>query len=192
LPEEPERIGARCPVCREPLYERPVAPEPWAGDREGQCVTHPASAAVGTCGRCGNYMCVVCRSRWRRRSVCLACLERDLQSQEASPEEERVHFLQALWALIFGVAAWALALVGVLFIVIPMLADPEHPSLVGVVVGVLIMLVAPVLAVPGLGLGATAIRSRGDHMILATIGLILSALMAGAIIGFQCLSAWRN
>src|SRR5262249_27772312 len=112
--------------------------------------------------------------------------------QEAPPEEARVHFLQALWALIFGVAAWALALVGALFIVIPMLADPEHPSLVGVVVGVLIMLVAPVFALPGLGLGATAIRSRGDHMILATIGLILSALMAGAIIGFQCLSAWRN
>jgi hypothetical protein len=137
-------------------------------------------------------MCVVCRSRWRRRTICLACLERDLQSREVSPEEARVHFLQALWSLIFGVAAWALALVGVLCVAIPMLADPEHPSLVGALVGVLIMGVAPLFAVPGLGLGATAIRSRGDHMILATIGLILSALMAGAIIGFQCLGVWRN
>jgi hypothetical protein len=192
LSDEPDSIRARCPICREPLYERPMAPRAWAGDSEGQCVAHPASPAVGTCKRCGNYMCVVCRSRWRRRSVCLACLERDLQSREASPEEARVHFLQALWSLLFGVAAWAIALVGALFIIIPILADPGHPGLASIVLGVLIMAVAPLFTVPGLGLGAAAIRSRGDHMILATIGLILSALMAGAIIGFHCLSAWRN
>jgi hypothetical protein len=56
----------------------------------------------------------------------------------------------------------------------------------------LLLLGSPVLVVPGLGLGATAIRSRGDHLILATAGVVLSALMAGALVGLVCLNMWRN
>ena len=192
LPEDRDRTGARCPVCREPIYERTAPPRLFTEPHEGQCVTHPTNAAAGTCQRCGNFYCAVCRSRWRRQLFCLACLERVLETREASPQERRAHYLQALWSLLFGIAAWALMLAGVVLIALAFWAGPEHPGVAAVLPGLLFTALAPAFAVPGLGLGATAIRSRGDHMILATIGLILSALMAGAIIGFLCLTAWRN
>ena len=48
-------------------------------------------------------------------------------------------------------------------------------------IGGLILLVSPLAAV-------VAIRSRGDHIILATIGLLLSAFQIGAIIGLVTFS----
>jgi hypothetical protein len=174
------------------LYERRTAPRRAEDAAEGQCVTHPASRAVGTCQRCGNFVCSVCRSRWQRRIVCLACLERTMQSREASPEETRAHYLQALWSMIFGVAGWALLLLGMVLFAYAFRAGPENPGVAAAVPALLFVLLAPSFVVPGLGLGAAAVRSRGDHLVLATIGLILSALMAGAIVGMIALSVWRN
>src|SRR5262245_49438629 len=108
LPEDRDRAGARCPTCREPLYERPVSPRLHTEADEGQCVLHPTSAAVRTCQRCGNFCCVVCRCRWRRQLLCLACLERALETREASPQETRAHHQQAFWSMLFGIAAWGL------------------------------------------------------------------------------------
>ena len=44
----------------------------------------------------------------------------------------------------------------------------------------------------GLGLGAAALYGRGHHMILATIGLILSGLHAGAFIGLMSFALWNS
>jgi hypothetical protein len=115
-----------------------------------------------------------------------------LQSRAASPEEARDHFHQALWSMIFGVAAWALLLVGLLLFAFAFSAGPENPAIAAVLPALFFVAIAPALVVPGLGLGAAAIRTRGDHMVLATIGLVLSALMAGVIIGLNCLTVWRN
>jgi hypothetical protein len=159
---------------------------------EGACVAHPGNVAVGTCQRCGNFTCAVCRTRWRGQRLCLACVERALASRVASPEEARAHYLQALWSLICGLGGWALGLLGAVLMVVGISGGPENPRIVAVVPGILLLFGAPAFLVPGLGLGVTAIRARGDHLILATAGLVLSALMAGAIIGMICLSVWRN
>jgi len=192
LSGEEDEIGARCPRCRAPLYERRTAPRPADETSEGQCVTHPTSRAVGTCQRCGNFVCSVCRSRWQRKMTCLACLERAMQSREATPEEKRAHYLQALWSMIFGVAAWALMLAGAALFAFAFRAGPQNPAVAAAVPALLFMVLAPGFVVPSLGLGAAAVRSRGDHLVLATIGLILSALMAGAIVGMIALNVWRN
>ena len=192
LPDNNEDTGARCPRCRAPLYEREPSLRGALKEIDGQCVAHQASSAAGTCQRCGNFVCAVCRTRWQRRIVCLACLERGLQSHEASPEVARAHYLQALWSIIFGVGGWALLLTGTVLFAIGIRNGPENPAVVAVVPALLLLLAAPCLVVPGLGLGAGAVRSRGDHLVLATIGLVLSALMAGAIIGAIAITSWRS
>lgn len=187
-----ERIGARCSACREPLYERPISPRLELEEDDGQCVTHPGTAAAGTCQRCGNFYCSVCRSRWRRQLLCLACVEHALENRETSPEEARMHFRQALWSLLCGLGGWATGLLGIVLLGVALAEGPQSAAIVLVFPGLLLFLFAPCFAVPGLGLGATAIRNRGDHLILATAGFVLSALMAGATIGMICLNVWRQ
>jgi hypothetical protein len=187
----PDRHGARCPYCREPLYEKSVAVR--EVDAEGgQCATHPRNAALRACKRCGNFYCAVCRSRWHGQMLCLACLERALETREQAPEEVRSHFRQALWAVICGVGGWAMAVAGFILAAVGLEAGPTSPTFMLGVAGLLVFLASPAFIVPGLGLGLTAVRARGDHLILATAGLILSALQAGAFIGIFCLSVWRN
>ena len=179
LPDDPERCGARCPACREPLYDQP-APRRRGQEDDGRCPVHPDNPALGTCGRCGNYLCDTCRTRWRDRWLCAACVDLALERKEAVPAEASAHLRQALLALGLGVASWALFLFALLVAgaVAGGARGPGPAMLVG-----LIVLVSPVPSVIGVGLGAAAIRARGDHMILATIGLVLSGLNVGVFIG---------
>ncbi|HEV3261044.1 MAG TPA: hypothetical protein VG013_29605 [Gemmataceae bacterium] len=189
---ERDRAGARCPRCREPLYERSEAPkraadQPEAG--ESLCAAHTRNVAVGTCQRCGNFMCAVCRTRWRQTAICTACAGRALESRETAPEEARVHLRQAMLALLFGIAAWVVTLVAVVVIVLGIEGDEKVGMLV---LGSLLLFGSPLLSVLGIGQGAAAVRARGDHMILATCGLLLSALQAGAVLGLLLLSTWNS
>lgn len=192
LPSDRDRAGARCPHCREPLYERGGVPRRRDGDADGQCATHPEAPSLGTCQRCGNFYCATCRTRWRGQVLCLACVERALDLRETSPEEAKTHFRLAVWSLVCGLGGWVLALFGVLFFFLGLQAGPDNPRIVLILPGVACLGLSPFASIPGIGLGAAAIRARGDHLILATAGLVLSCLEAGAFIGFCGLSFWRN
>src|SRR5262249_22223483 len=135
------------------------------------CAIHRRSRARGTCQRCGNYICQVCRTKLRGQMLCPACVERVLESQETTPQEARAHLWQAILAIVFGVAGWGVALLGIILAGVGV----ESESMVLVGLGGLTILASPVAAVLGAGQGAAAIRARGDHMIMATIGLLLSA-----------------
>jgi hypothetical protein len=120
------------------------------------------------------------------------CVERAFETNEASPEEARSHFRQALWSVICGIGGWALGLLGFLLSGIAFAMGPENPAVVLVLPGLFFILAAPVPAVVAIGLAATAIRARGNHLILATAGLILGGLEAGAVIGLFTLGVWRG
>jgi hypothetical protein len=180
-----ERIGARCPTCREPLYEQDRDPHRLAADGS-RCVKHPNNGAAGTCQRCGNYLCNICWSRWHDQSLCAACVERALQGGEATPTEARGHLLQAVLAVVFGVIAW-LTTIGTIVMIVAGVQG-ENEFLAGV--GMIVFLASPVPAVVGMGQGVAAIRARGNHMIMATIGLILSGLHAGMMVGLFTVSVW--
>src|SRR6516162_9238402 len=79
LPADRERLGARCPNCRDPLYEPPGRIGRPAREGEGSCAVHEAVETVGVCARCGNYLCEVCRTQWRGQIVCGACVQRALE-----------------------------------------------------------------------------------------------------------------
>lgn len=187
--EPREGTGARCPHCREPLYERPrvperVADEPDAG--HARCAVHPGNVAVCTCERCGNFLCSVCWTRWRRLAVCTACVERALETSEKAPEEVRAHFRQAILALVFGVVAWLVTALPFVLLA----ASGFHEG-IQVVAG-LAIIASLFVGVLGIGQGAAAIRARGDHMILATCGLLLSALQSGVVLGMFILALWNS
>jgi hypothetical protein len=175
-----DRAGARCPRCHEPLYERndiPTQAADTAGLEESRCAVHPHNLAVGTCRHCGNYICNVCWTRWRGSRACVACVERALDAGEGSPQEARAHFRQALLGLVFGVVAWVMILLAIFAITL------SSGNIIALGMGSLMVIGSLFLSAPGVAQGAAAVRARGNHMILATCGLLLSALQAGAVIG---------
>jgi hypothetical protein len=187
LPQDRERIGARCPNCRDPLYEPPGRASRPVQPGEGACALHDGRETVGTCGRCGNYFCEVCRTRWRDRILCAACADRALALREATPEQDRAHFRQALLGLLMGLGAWVLFILGMFLIVAAALAN-NNPLLL--LVGLLGFVSAMLLAVVGTGLAAAALRARGRHMIMATSGLLIGGLFLGAFLGNYILNLW--
>jgi hypothetical protein len=144
-------------------------------------VVHPGNPSIGTCERCGNFLCGVCRTRWYDRVLCTACVERALDTQEARPEEARAHLRRAILALVFGLVAWLFSVLAGLLTAAAAKGDDMNMGLLGL--AVMIFLAGLVPALIGVGQGAAAIRERGDHMILATLGLILSGMNAGVVIG---------
>ncbi len=143
---------------------------------------------MGTCQRCGNYLCTICWTRWLNRSLCTACLERALEAREAAPEETRAHLRQAILAVVFGVAAWGITLVAMVLATLGL----EVENIILVSLSGFLLLGSPLPAALGIGQGAAAIRARGDHMIMATIGLLLSAFQVGVILGLFLFGIWQN
>jgi hypothetical protein len=185
--------GARCPHCREPLFEKPGAQTRAPGPEDGRCAIHPSNAAAGTCARCGNYLCPVCRTRWRDQALCVACVERALGMNEPAPEEARAQRRQAILALLFGLGAWGVLLAAVVLLVAAgaLMAMGSDGAAILIVLGALVLLASPLLSLAGVGQGAAAVRTRGSHLILATAGLLLSALHLGLFIGFICSNIWQ-
>lgn len=190
LPRDRERIGARCPNCRDPLYESRSRPSRPARQGDGACALHPGQEAAGTCERCGNYYCIVCRTRWRDRILCPACVERALESREAAPEQARAHARQAVLGLVLGISAWLLlVLTGLLISSVGAMQGNGAVLFLGLV-ALLLILGSMLLGTIGLGQAAAAVRSRGAHMIVAVSGLILNGLFVGALVGFCIFSMW--
>jgi hypothetical protein len=192
LSGEAHRYGARCPRCREPLYERATvprhSPEPSKAGT-ALCAAHPNNPSVGTCQRCGNFLCSVCRTRWFEQVLCIACIERTLETKASRPEEARAHRRQAFLALLFGVIAWGLILLGSL----PLLFSPNSANAQSLVLlAGLVTLSSFLPALFGVGQGAAAIRARGERMILATSGLILCGAHLGVAVGALLFTVWAT
>jgi hypothetical protein len=190
LPYNRERLGARCPNCREPLYEPPARVSRPAREGEGVCALHAGREAVGTCRRCGNYICEVCRTRWRKQILCTACVERALASREATPEQARRHFRQALFGLLMGLGAWMVFILGLLMVGAAAVANNSFINPIVLLFVLLLFMSAMLLAVMGTGLAVAALRTRGQHMILATSALLIGGLFLGVFLGNYILELW--
>jgi hypothetical protein len=187
LPHDRERIGARCPNCRDPLYEPAGRVSRPTREGEGACALHADRETIGTCSRCGNYFCEVCRTRWRDQILCVACAERALASHEATPEQARAQFRQALLGLVLSLGAWGAFILGIVFVFVAF-ATENNPILILLVL--LLFVSAMVLAVVGTGHAAAAVRARGPHLIMATSGLLIGGLFLGVFLGNYLLNLW--
>ncbi len=195
LPEDRDRAGARCPHCREPLYQRPGRVPREVRPGEAACTVHPGSVSVGTCGRCGNFLCETCRTRWADHVLCTACVERALRGGGAGPGGDRSHFRRAAFGLAGGIGGWVLtglAAGGAAAVAAANKGEPAGDAasfFLGLLVLTLIT-AAGVLSLVGLGQSAAALRTRGDNMILATLGLLLSGTHVGALVGLFLFEIW--
>jgi hypothetical protein len=95
-------------------------------------------------------------------------------------------------SVIFGLGAWGIALVGILLFALAFATKDTNVNPVILGLGVLIFLASPLAAVLGVGQAAAAIRTRGNHLILATAGLIVSGLNAGVILGLLTVALWQQ
>jgi hypothetical protein len=182
---DPERIGARCRRCREPLYERREA----ARDAKelapaGQCAAHPRNAAVAACNRCGAFVCAVCRTRWYDKPLCPACAVQAMGEKEVRPEQALAHQRQARRAVGGGILAWSMTLAAGLLILRGGPALFVWAGLLGVG--------AFLPSLFGVGQAVAAIRSRGKQLTLATVGLGLSAGHVGIVFGLTLLALWKS
>jgi len=133
-------------------------------------------------------MCSACWTRWNRLSICPNCLTRALEGSETSPNEERAHLRQAILAILFGGLAWGITIFSIIIMIVGF--ANQRVEVAGI--GVLVILGSPLPAVLGVGQGAAAIRARGNHMIVATLGLILSGVHIGMIVGIFTFSMLEN
>ncbi|HMF16120.1 MAG TPA: hypothetical protein VKE98_02885 [Gemmataceae bacterium] len=187
---EEDRIGARCPRCRQPIYEKKQTPRRAAvGTNDPVCAFHPTNQAAGPCQRCGTLVCGVCRARWHEQILCLACVQASLEKNEAGPVEVRSLRRQSLLSFFLALGGWALLLVGSILLWSVQGGKP-HPDLA--LLGRLTLFVSFVPAAFALGQAASAIRMRGQRLRLATSGMILAGVHLGLMIGFGLLSVWHN
>jgi hypothetical protein len=189
--DDRQSVGARCPNCRDPLYEPPGRFGRPVREGEGACGVHADCESVGPCGRCGNFMCETCRTKWRDQILCAACVGRALESKEASPEQSRTQRRQALTALGLGIGAWVVYLIGVVLLILVVgaaqmqgqVTPAAAPGLLAPVLVILVALAAAVgMALVGMGQAVAVLRARGSHMILSTIGLVVSTLFVALLV----------
>jgi hypothetical protein len=192
LPADRERLGARCTNCRDPLYEPPGRFGRPARDGEGSCAVHTGVETVGVCARCGNYLCEVCRTQWRGQIICGACVQRALETKEASPEASRQTFFQAMLSLGFGIGAWVLTAVGFVVMGMAFVVGTKEAQVLLLLLGAAVLAVAVALAVFGVGIAAAVLRMRGGSMILAVVGLLISCMHIGISIGIVVMSLWQS
>jgi hypothetical protein len=133
-------------------------------------------------------MCVVCRTRWHEKALCVACVERALASQETTPEEEAAHRRQAQFSMWCAVAAWALLVMGSLPLV-ALHAGAGNNSLR--ILSRIVLLSSLIPALFGIGQAAAALRVRGG-LKPATWGLGLGGSLVGLMIGFLMFNLWFN
>jgi hypothetical protein len=194
LSDAPSKLGARCPECHDPLYEAPgrVNVSVRAGD--SACAVHSDRESLGPCDRCGNFYCIVCRTRWQGAIWCAECVSRLHDADSRTSAETRTHLHRVIWSLALGLVAWVLTL-GSFVLIAVMVAnthgDPDPGVLV--LVGMLVIFVLPggvLTASVGTGMSLAALRTHGNHMILGAAGLIINGLYVGALIGIFALAFW--
>jgi hypothetical protein len=144
--------------------------------------------SVGLCFRCGEPLCEVCRTRWRGQILCAACIDRALQTREATPEQARSHARQARWALILGGIVW---LAGGAALGILRLAGAQAPVLLTFLV-FLVLALNVLVAALGVGQAIAALRTRGESTPLAAAGLLLGGLYVGLLLGVGTLFLWQS
>jgi hypothetical protein len=165
-----------------------VRPQLQPGDRV--CAVHPGNAALGSCDQCGNPFCDVCRTLWHGRLLCVACVERALEAGEPTFLTARGNFRQTMLGLVCGIIAWVVTGLVPLLSYRARVEGWDSP-------GVLLFLpyslltLAALAAVVSIGNSLAALRPRGDHFLLTTLGLLLSVSQLGVMIGLFLFALWE-
>lgn len=186
----PEKLGARCPKCRMPMFEK--GPKRNAPDKDlGPCAKHPANAAVARCNRCTKLLCTACRTRWHDEPTCPECIELSIASGEPTAQETQRQQQQAWTGIVMAVVGWFSALA--IFWPLASLHSASG-TLLGfwLVLGTVFFSFSFAPALLAVGYSAAALRLRGPSKALATCGLVGAGLQLGILVGIVVLNLWHN
>ena len=187
--QPPEKLGARCPKCKMPLYENPAKRRAVPDKDFGPCEQHPESPGVDKCSRCDKPVCPTCRTRWHEEPVCPRCVDESIAEHEPSPREAQLQTRQAWFSVILMATGWMVLLLTL---------APYSTFHQGQVTATIrfttyfLFLGSFLPAVFGLGYGMSAVRLRGEFGKLATCGLAGAGAQLGLAIGFIVLNVWHN
>lgn len=187
--QPPEKLGARCPKCKMPLYEDPAKRRKNPDKDYGQCEQHPEAPAVTKCSRCERPVCQVCRTRWHEEPVCPRCVDESIADDEPSPREAQLQTKQAWTSVILAAIGWMV----LLMTLAPYSSFSQgqvKSSIVFTTYFLFLMSFVPALF--GLGFALSSIRLRGDFGKLAAGGLIVAGSQLGLAIGLIVLNIWHN
>lgn len=189
LRDDREDLKARCPYCRAALDEASPPRLRTAGPGDSVCAVHPRSPVVGRCDRCGSFVCTVCKTTWHKTTLCAGCLDHLLDTGQTETGPASSTTRQAVLSLVFGIAAWLVTFGGLILAGIGAIAGMNVALLA---LANLTMMASSGAGVMGIGLGASVIYSRGEQMILATVGMLLGSLQLGAVLGLFGFSIWQR
>lgn len=179
----PEKIGARCPKCKAPLFERADRP---AGSADlGACATHPAALAVLACQRCGKNMCAACRTKWHGEQLCLTCVELSLSRAEPNPRELHRQGNRAVWSLTLALIGWIIAAA-----TLTIVACLDPGASLGAALFFSVVSLVPALF--ALGQGCPVLLMRGPRFRIAASGMILAGAHLGLLLGVFLINLWHN
>lgn len=181
------KLGARCPRCRQPLYERAERDLELDPDKP-RCAVHPGRSALGPCAECGRLLCLVCRTRWYGKSLCLSCCQRARAGRDRGTADAWAHSRQAGLSLVLSLGGWIMVVLGAVALIA---AQEAQPNARLATLGGLTTLASVLPAVFALGMAMAAIRTRGSSMVNATLGLVLAGIQLGLMTGFLVLNAWH-
>jgi hypothetical protein len=187
--QPPEKIGARCPKCRMPLYEDPTKRRRNPEKDLGRCEQHPDAVGIAKCGRCGKPICQTCRTRWHEEPVCPQCVNESIVDDEPSPREAQMQAKQAWISAMLMFGGWVL----LLLTLVPY--STFHQGQVGVTLKAVtwfFFLGSLLPAIFGLGYGLSAVRLRGAFTKLAAIGFIGAGSQVGLILAIMIINIWHN
>jgi hypothetical protein len=182
-----EKIGARCPSCRLPLFERDRHRPPVVD--LGPCAAHKDNSAAAKCQRCGKMMCALCRTRWDEEIICARCLDQSLRQGDASPRLVQTRDRQAAASLVLAIFGWIFLLL-TLWPLSALFRGHPDGSLANFTL--ILFFASFAFAVFALGQAAAAIRTRGRRLVLATYGLSLAGLHLGLGLGIMALNIWHH
>jgi hypothetical protein len=190
VPDDRERVGARCPNCRDPLYEPALRFSRRAREGEASCAMHPGMESVSVCARCNQHLCEACRTRWRNVIICAACVDRALASGEARPMQTTSAAQQTRAGVLLGVGAWVVAGVGWAMLRAVSGSDSDVATICSFL-SVLMLAGAVPLATAGVGQSVAALRVPNDRGWLAGTALVLCGTYVGLLLGLGTLALWQ-
>jgi hypothetical protein len=186
----PEKLGARCPKCRMPLFER--GPKRNAPEKDlGPCARHPENRSVAKCVHCARLMCAACRTRWSDEAHCPECIEQALASGAPTPQETQRQLRLAWTGLVLAVVGWFAAL-AVFWPLASLHAAGTTWQGFYLFLGTVIFAFSFAPALMALGHSVAALRLRGPMKTLATCGLVTAGVQLGVLIGVVVLNLWHN
>lgn len=185
--QTPEQIGARCPDCRMPLFEKDERPRPGEATT-GYCDKHARSPAAAACERCGAKVCAACKTRWNDATLCIDCQTRSVEAGEPHPRELRSEGNQAIVAFLLGIAASIFAVLAY-----AILWSSSQPNLGSASIWwVTLILIGLIPAFLAVGQGLSAALGRSPLRFWGLSGLLLGAAHIGLTAGLIVLNLGRN